>query len=60
MPVWLRKYTFKSIQEFYEKQAEAQEEAMNAAKGVQKASPQNSVQIPDAVKKVSYTTKKQS
>jgi hypothetical protein len=60
MPVWLRKYTFKSIQEFYEKQAEAQEEAMNAAKGVQKASPQNSVQVPDAVKKASYTTKKQS
>ena len=60
MPVWLRKYTFKSIQEFYEKQAEAQEEAMNAAKGVQKATPQSSVQIPDAVKKASYTTKKQS
>ena len=59
MPVWLRKYTFKSIQEFYEKQAEAQEEQMNRVQGIQKATSQNTVQMPDVVKKATYTTKKQ-
>ncbi len=59
MPVWLRKYTFKSIQEFYEKQAEAQEEQMNRVQGIQKATSQNTIQMPDAVKKATYTTKKQ-
>ena len=60
MPIWLRRFTFKSIQEFYEKEREAQEEMQNKINGVQQATPQNSVQIPDAVKKASYTTKKQS
>ena len=60
MPIWLRKFTFMAIQEFYEKEREAQEEHMNKMKGVQKAEPSKSVQIPDAVKKASYTTKKQS
>lgn len=59
MPIWLRKYTYKSIEEFYQKEKEAQEEAMDKVKGVQKAEPTNSVQIPDAVKRASYTTKKQ-
>jgi hypothetical protein len=59
MPVWLRRYTFKSIQEFYEKQAEAQEEQMNRVQGIQKATSQNTVQMPDVVKKATYTTKKQ-
>ena len=49
-----------AIQEFYEKEREAQEEHMNKMQGVQKAEPSKSVQIPDAVKKASYTTKKQS
>ena len=59
MPIWLRRYTFKSIQEFYIKEAEAQQEAMDKANGVQKATTQSSVDIPDALKKASYTTKKQ-
>jgi len=59
MPVWLRRYTFKSIQEFYEKQAEAQEEQMNKVQGIQKATSQNTIQMPDVVKKATYTTKKQ-
>ena len=59
MPVWLRRYTFKSIQEFYEKQAEAQEEQMNRVQGIQKGTSQNTVQMPDVVKKATYTTKKQ-
>ena len=59
MPIWLRRYTYKTIQEFYIKEAEAQEEAMNKSNGVQQATPQNSVQIPDVVKNASYTTKKQ-
>jgi hypothetical protein len=60
MPIWLRRFTFKSIQEFYEKEREAQEEMQNKIAGVQKATSQNSVQVPDAVKKATYTTKKQS
>jgi len=60
MPIWLRRFTFKTIQEFYEKEREAQEEMQNKIAGVQKATSQNSVQVPDAVKKATYTTKKQS
>ena len=59
MPIWLRRFTFNSIREFYEKEAEAQEEAMNKNAGIEKATPTNSVQIPDVVKRASYTTKKQ-
>jgi hypothetical protein len=60
MPIWLRRFTFKSIQEFYENEKEAQEEMQNKVAGVQKASSQNTVMIPEAVKRASYTTKKQS
>lgn len=60
MPIWLRRFTFKSIQEFYEKEHEAQEEMQNKIAGVQKATSQNTIQMPDAVKKATYTTKKQS
>jgi len=60
MPIWLRRFTFKSIQEFYEKEREAQEEMQNKITGVQKATSQNSIQVPDAVKRATYTTKKQS
>lgn len=59
MPIWLRRYTYKSIQEFYEKEAEAQKEAADKAQGIEKATPQNTVQVPDVVKKATYTTKKQ-
>lgn len=60
MPIWLRRFTFKSIQEFYENEKEAQEKMQNKVAGVQKASSQNTVMIPEAVKRASYTTKKQS
>jgi len=60
MPIWLRRFTFKSIQEFYENEKETQEEMHNKVAGVQKASSQNTVMIPEAVKRASYTTKKQS
>jgi hypothetical protein len=60
MPIWLRRFTFKTIQEFYEKEREAQEEMQNKITGVQKATSQNSIQVPDAVKRATYTTKKQS
>ena len=37
MPIWLRKYTYTSIENYYEQQKEAQEEAERKAKGIQKA-----------------------
>jgi len=36
MPIWLRNFTFKKIQEFYEKEKEEQEKAMEKARGTQK------------------------
>jgi hypothetical protein len=60
MPIWLRKFTYQSIEEFYRKKQEAEEELQNKMNGVQKASSEKSPQIPDAVKKAAYTTKKQS
>lgn len=39
MPIWLRKYTFNKIKEFYDQKAEANEKAYNKAKGVEKATP---------------------
>jgi len=56
MPIWLRNYTFKSIQEYYEKQKEAQEKANNEAQGVETAKPSSEVQVPDFIK-ATYTTK---
>lgn len=52
MPIWLRKYTFKEIQTFYEQKKEAEEEAVNKAKGVEKAKPVGPPKIKPA-----YTTK---
>jgi hypothetical protein len=46
MPIWLRNYTFRSIQEFYDKEAEAQEEANRKAQGIQQASSANMVARP--------------
>lgn len=43
MPIWLRRFTYSKIAEFYEKQREAQEEAANKAQGIQKATPQNTM-----------------
>lgn len=59
MPIWLRRFTFKTIEQQINDEAEAQQEAMNRANGVQELTPENSssVSIPDAVKKASYSTK---
>lgn len=58
MPIWLRRYTSHTIREYYEKQAEAQKEAVEKAQGIEKAQPStNTISPPAAVKKASYTTK---
>lgn len=53
MPIWLRKFTFQKIQEYYEKKAEAEKEAADKAKGIQKA--ESSVARPNIAP--TYTTK---
>lgn len=59
MPIWLRRFTFKSIEQQLNDEAEAQEKAINKASGVEEAAPQSStsVVIPHAVKNASYNTK---
>ena len=59
MPIWLRKFTTEKIREQYEKEAEAQQEAMEKASGVQRASaPVTSrVEILQAVQNATYNTK---
>jgi len=37
MPIWLRKFTFQEIKDFFDKKNEAEEKAMKKAKGMQKA-----------------------
>lgn len=37
MPIWLRRFTFNKIKDFYDKRSEAEEAAMKKARGVQKA-----------------------
>lgn len=58
MPIWLRRYTAKMIEQQIIEEYEAQKKASNDAAGIQEATPENSstVQIPDIVKKASYTT----
>ena len=46
MPIWLRNFTFKSINKWYEDQAEAQEQAEREAKGIQEANTSNMVARP--------------
>lgn len=59
MPIWLRRFTFKTIEQQINDEAEAQQKAMNKASGIEEAAPQSnqSVSIPDAVKNASYSTK---
>ena len=47
MPIWLRNFTFRKIQEFYEKEKESYE----------KASKKNTLTQPDTIKKPTYSTK---
>lgn len=57
MPIWLRNYTFKTIQEFYEKQKEAEEEAEEEARGIENATPQNTQIARPNIKAPTYSTK---
>lgn len=58
MPIWLRKYTAKMIEQRINEEYEAQKKATDQANGVQTATAENTrtPQIPEAVKKASYTT----
>ena len=49
MPIWLRKFTFNKIKEFYEKEAEANQKASKGSNTLDLASPNK---IPEAVKNV--------
>lgn len=51
MPIWLRRFTFRKIQDFYDKKSEAEEAAMKKAQGMQKAK----IARPDI--RPDYTTK---
>ena len=51
MPIWLRKFTFQEIKDFFDKKNEAEEKAMKKAKGMQKAK----IHRPDI--NLSYKTK---
>lgn len=59
MPIWLRRFTFQIIEQQITEEVEAQKKAMNQASGIQEATAENTstVQVPDAVRKASYSTK---
>jgi len=50
MPIWLRRYTFETLKEYYRKESEETAEAHEKAKGTQKLS-----KIPD--KNPTYSSK---
>lgn len=58
MPIWLRRFTAKMIEQRIVEEYEAQKQAADNVSGVQQATPENSSQpqIPDVVKKASYST----
>jgi len=58
MPLWLRKFTSKTIEQQITEEYEAQQKASKAASGIQEATPENTknVNVPEAVRKASYTT----
>lgn len=58
MPLWLRKFTSKTIEQQITQEYEAQQKASKAASGIQEATPENTknVNVPEAVRKASYTT----
>jgi len=56
MPIWLRKYTFKTIEEYYDKEQAAHKEAMNKSNNVQEVSSEASIpKGPDI--KPNYSTR---
>lgn len=46
MPIWLRNYTFRSIQEFFDKEYEAQQAADRKAQGITEATSENLIDRP--------------
>lgn len=58
MPIWLRRFTFNNIDEFYKKEEEAYKEAQNKGKTVTADKPLARPNIPDLSKiKPTYTSK---
>lgn len=58
MPIWLRKFTYKTIEKQITDEYEASKKASDKAAGIEEATPENTnnVQVPEAVRKASYTT----
>ena len=54
MPIWLRKFTFNSIKEFYEKEKEEYDEAVGKSKNLTATSTLAKPAIPN---KPTYSTK---
>lgn len=58
MPIWLRRFTFNTINEYYEKEEEAYKEASNRGKTVTANKPLAKPNVPDLSKiKPTYTSK---
>ena len=58
MPIWLRKFTYRTMSDFYEKQQEAADEANNKGKLVTANKPLAKPGIPDQAKTIpTYTSK---
>lgn len=58
MPIWLRKFTYKTMNDFYEKQQEANDQASNKGKLVTANKPLAKPGIPDSASiKPTYTSK---
>jgi hypothetical protein len=55
MPIWLRRFTFETLREHYEKEAEKIEKQNNLLKNAQNKS--NNVTKPNIAPKPTYTTK---
>lgn len=58
MPIWLRKFTAKMIEQRITEEYEAQKKSIESSQGIQTATPENTrnVQMPEAVKRASYNT----
>jgi hypothetical protein len=58
MPIWLRKYTFNSINEFYQKEQEEYQKASGQGELVTANRPLAKQKMPDSViQKPTYTSK---
>jgi len=58
MPIWLRNFTYKTMNDFYEKQQEANDQASNKGKLVTANKPLAKPGIPNSTKAIpTYTSK---